>query len=60
LAFAAERGTDFAMGINGAWGTDHAVIDNFEFGSPLPQWVFDAVGTAEQMGPGLWIERILA
>ena len=57
LASALERGNDFSMGINGAWGTENAVIDNFEYGNPLPQWVFDAAAAAEQAEPGNVIEE---
>lgn len=58
LASGPECGIDLPLGINGAWGTQNAVIKNFEFGNTLPQWVFDALDVAEQNEPGNAIDEI--
>ena len=57
LASGPECGIDLPLGTNGAWGTDNAVIKNFEFGNTLPQWVFDNLAAAEQDEPGTTVAR---
>lgn len=52
LASGPECGIDLPLGVNGAWGTDNAVIQDFEFGNTLPQWVIDALEVSEQNEPG--------
>jgi hypothetical protein len=59
IASVVERGNDFVLGVNGAWLTDNAVIDNFEFSNYPPQWVVDAAILAEQAEPGNAIEESL-
>jgi len=56
LASGPECGIDLPLGTNGAWGTPGAIIDNFEFGNTLPQWVFDALDVAEIEEPGIGTE----
>jgi mono/diheme cytochrome c family protein len=56
LASGPECGIDLPLGTNGAWGTDGAIIKNFEFGNTLPQWVFDALDLAEVNEPGIGTE----
>jgi len=56
LASGPECGIDLPLGTNGAWGTDSAIIKNFEFGNTLPQWVFDALAVAEINEPGIGTE----
>ncbi|MEE9493289.1 MAG: hypothetical protein V3W04_07935 [Gammaproteobacteria bacterium] len=53
LASGPECGIDLPLGTNGAWGTDGAIIQNFEFGNTLPQWVFDNLAVAEINEPGI-------
>jgi mono/diheme cytochrome c family protein len=57
LASGPECGIDLPLGVNGAWGTENAVIKDFEFGNTLPQWVFDALDVAEQNEPGNAIDE---
>ncbi|MBL4673509.1 MAG: c-type cytochrome, partial [Arenicella sp.] len=57
IASVVERGNDFVLGVNGAWLTDNAVIDNFEFSNHSLQWVVDAALLAEQVEPGNAIEE---
>lgn len=52
LASGPECGIDLPLGVNGAWGTENAIISDFEFGNTLPQWVFDALDFSEQNEPG--------
>ena len=56
LASGPECGIDLPLGTNGAWGTDSAIISNFEFGNTLPQWVFDALRDSEDSQPGIGTE----
>jgi hypothetical protein len=56
LASGPECGIDLPLGTNGAWGTDGAIISDFEFGNTLPQWVFDALNASEADQPGIGID----
>ncbi len=56
LASGPECGIDLPLGTNGAWGTDNAIIKNFEFGNTLPPWVFAALEVAEINEPGIGTE----
>lgn len=52
LASGPECGIDLVLGINGAWGTENAAIENIEFGNPLPQEYLDRLDDAEDSEPG--------
>lgn len=52
LRAALECGLDFPLGLNGAWGTDNALFQDYEFANQPPQWVLDNAQIAEANEPG--------